>query len=107
MTTLSERLAVATELTPELREECAQMLGWERNSMLDAWRTSKTAEWQAEPPELHLGEIVVETRRIWLWLVPSIDGVKTRIRKFSHGPFPEGVEYVPAYLATTTAKDDQ
>ena len=34
--------------------------------------------------------------RIWLWLVPSIDGRETHIRKFSHAPFPEGVEYVPA-----------
>jgi formate dehydrogenase maturation protein FdhE len=38
--------------------------------------------------------------RLWLWLVPSPDGAETHIRKWSHAPFPEGVEYVPACAAT-------
>ena len=37
--------------------------------------------------------------RLWFWLVPSDDGTETRIRKWSHAPFPEGVEYNPAPLA--------
>jgi hypothetical protein len=37
--------------------------------------------------------------RLWFWFVPSPDGSETHIRKWSHAPFPEGVEYVPARTA--------
>jgi hypothetical protein len=65
MTTLSERLAAATELTPELREECARMLGWQRvmppRDIVPMW--CMNGKCQLQLPELHLGEIVAEIDR--------------------------------------------
>jgi len=66
MTTLSTRLAAATEMTPELREECARMLGWAKNLGLIGmpWeRFDGDYEGLCEPPQLDLTEIVAEIER--------------------------------------------
>jgi len=65
---LSTRLSAATSFTDELREECALMLGWERNATKTGWRQGWLHRWQHDLPELHLGEIVAEIeRRGWHW----------------------------------------
>jgi len=70
MTTISTRLAAASELTPELREECALMLGWAdtgrkgMNSKCEtAWLWVRGNQTAYGLPELDLTEIVAETRR--------------------------------------------
>jgi hypothetical protein len=59
---LSERLAAATELTIELREEMARMLGWTKPFTF--WGRPATGERSAmQPPKYDLTEIVAEIER--------------------------------------------
>jgi len=71
--TLSTRLAAATELTPELREEMARLLGWRKTDRISSvfgrnhWQQGDiiaTGVWGL--PKLDLTEIVAEIeRRNW------------------------------------------
>jgi hypothetical protein len=72
MTTLSTRLAAATQLTPELREEMARLCGWSwekaipvgQGSCASGWVRDKDVQWTL--PKLDLTEIVAENdRRGW------------------------------------------